>query len=111
VAQATVRRLLRRASARVTFVLTGLGPGSDGDEDAACADYLEALLRGQQPDLAPYLERVAASPHGRRFADPAQPDFPPADLKACLQANRFDFAMRAKREAGQWRLEAVGDMT
>ena len=29
-----------------------------GDEDLACAEYLEFLLKGQQPDPAPYVERI-----------------------------------------------------
>ena len=111
VAGATARALLAARPGSVTFVLTGLGDGLQGDEDAACADYLEALLRGRAPEPAPYLARVAASPSGRRFADPAEPDFPAADLDACMQLDRFNFALRAEVEAGRWRLRAMDHRT
>jgi 2-phosphosulfolactate phosphatase len=100
-AGATVRFLRRAAPIRVTFVVTGAySVEVDGDEDAACADYLAALLRGESPDVASLLQRVRASHPGRLFADPAKPDFPAADLDYCTQVDRFNFAMLAVREEG-----------
>ncbi len=55
-ARATAARLRALQPQQVTFVITGWeGDGLWGDEDMACADYLEALLRGLDPDPAPYL--------------------------------------------------------
>jgi 2-phosphosulfolactate phosphatase len=99
-AAATVRAIQRLSPSRVTFVITGQRWGGWGDEDAACADYLESLLRGQPADLQPLLERVRNSPPGRQFTDPDQPDYPPEDLEYCLAMDRFDFAMPVER-AGQ----------
>jgi 2-phosphosulfolactate phosphatase len=48
-AKATAETILDHAPDRVTFVITGLGENGMGDEDVACADYLEALLQGDQP--------------------------------------------------------------
>lgn len=92
----------------VTFVITGAGHGvelkggisAQGDEDAACADYLEALLLGSDPDPAPYLERVFRAPAANMFHDPEQADFSPADLDACSQLNRFNFSMPVERIDG-----------
>ena len=64
-AGATADVLRARNPQRVTFVVTGW---EDGEEDAACADYLEALLRDEQPAPGPYLDRVCNSWNGRRFA-------------------------------------------
>jgi 2-phosphosulfolactate phosphatase len=99
-AGATVRFLRRVAPASVTFVITGIYPDQDGDEDAACADYLAALLRGESPEAAPFLRRVYESRPGQVFADPARPEFPSTDLDYCTQVDRFDFAMLASREDG-----------
>jgi 2-phosphosulfolactate phosphatase len=101
VAGATARYLRRQAPECVTFVVTGIYPGRfDGDEDAACADYIGALLRGEAPDPAPYLQRVRDSAPGRMFADPARPEFPAEDLAACTDVDRFDFAMLVERRDG-----------
>jgi 2-phosphosulfolactate phosphatase len=46
-ASATARYLRKQNPASVTFVITGASPRTNGDEDAACADYIQALLRGR----------------------------------------------------------------
>jgi 2-phosphosulfolactate phosphatase len=96
-AGATARYLGRVSPAAVTFVVTGAHKPGGGDEDAACADYIEALLRGTRPDPAPYLQRVRDSVAGRRFPDPGFSQYPAADLPYCLALDRFDFAMRVRR--------------
>ena len=99
-ASATARYLERCAPARVTFVITGLLPGRDGDEDAACADFVQAALQEPRtrPDCTPFIQRVRRSTVGRIFADPAQPMFPAADLECCLAVDCFDFAMPVARQ-------------
>jgi 2-phosphosulfolactate phosphatase len=106
-AGATAHYLQRSAPDRVTFVITGILPTRDGDEDAACADYIAALLRnpdgwkgGDTPNPAPFLRRVRESDSGQIFIDPAQPEFAPADLDFCTDVDRFDFAMLAERQDG-----------
>lgn len=101
-ASATVRYLARHAgiggTVPVSFVITGvLGP-RDGDEDAACAEYMAALLEGQSPNPAPYLSRVERSFSGQLFADPAKPEFPRADLDLAMLVDHFDFALPVRRE-------------
>lgn len=105
-ASATVRHLRRQAPGSVTFVVTGVGFHADGDEDAACADYLAALLRGESPDVAPYLRRVRDSTDGR-FFDELPPRFPMSDLDCCLSVDRFDFAMVVERRDGLLVMRAV----
>ncbi len=107
-AGATAARLAALQPQQVTFVVTGwAGDGLWGDEDMACADYLEALLRGPAPDPAPYLERVVHSPTGKLFADPAVTHFAPRDLPLCVALDRFDFAMQVERRAGLLRMTPV----
>lgn len=96
VAGATARYLQSIDPEVVTFVITGYGPEGYGDEDAACADYLEALLKGEDPELKPYLQRVRNSLPGKKFVDPEQPEFKQADLDLCLEVDRFDFVMQVE---------------
>jgi 2-phosphosulfolactate phosphatase len=84
--------------AEVTFVITGLRPGGWGDEDAACADYIEASVQGHRPDPTPYLNRVKNSPPGQLFLDPQLDDYPLKDLEYSLAINRFDFVMLVSRQ-------------
>lgn len=97
VAEATAACIHRlaagHADAQVTFVLTGQRPGGFGDEDAACADLLEARLTGQPVDLGEIERRVRQSPWGQVFADPQRAEFPIQDLELCLAVDRFNFAL------------------
>ena len=106
-ASATARLIQRWPAETVTFVLTGVEPDGAGDEDAACADFIEAVLRGEHPDPAVYIRRVRESVPGRIFSDPAQPEYPAADLDACAQVDRFNFAMPVEKEDGRLVMRAV----
>ncbi len=100
-AGATTEHLRRLNPERVTLVPTGRGDNNgQGDEDVACADYLEALLRGEGSDGEPYVRRVRESRAGRKFLDPEQPDFPLRDLERCMEIDRFPFALVVHREEG-----------
>lgn len=91
-----------RADPVVTFLVTGESLGRDGDEDAALADYVTALTRGEDPPVAPYLERVRTSDHGRRFGD----DLPLEDLELACEVDRFDRALEIHRRDGVLLIEA-----
>ena len=93
IARATVD-LLRRAADDVTIVAMGHNAMAEADEDAQCAAYLEALLRGATPE-APrvFLEGDHASE--------GWPDwFPRRDAELALDVDRFDFALPVTREDG-----------
>jgi 2-phosphosulfolactate phosphatase len=94
-ATAAYLRLLEPPS--VTLVVTGIWSDRDGDEDHACADLIEALLRGDDPPRAPFARRVRNSDFGRRFAAGTDPNLPPADLDRAAAVDRFAFAMPMNR--------------
>jgi 2-phosphosulfolactate phosphatase len=94
-ATAAYLRLLRPPS--VTLVVTGIWSDRDGDEDHACADLIEALLRGDDPPRAPFAERVRNSDFGRRFSAGTDPNLPQADLDCAAAVDRFAFAMPMNR--------------
>lgn len=99
-ATATAEAIRRSGAASVGFVITGEWVDRDGDEDVACADYIEALLRGETPDPASAARRVRESDFGRRFGHVDWPNLPRADLDLCAQADCFDFALPVHREEG-----------
>jgi 2-phosphosulfolactate phosphatase len=96
-ARATANYLLRRNPPSVTLVVTGTWSDRDGDEDHACADLIEALLRGDDPPRAPFAQRVRDSDFGRRFSAGTDPNLPSADLDCCADVDRFDFALPIRR--------------
>jgi 2-phosphosulfolactate phosphatase len=91
----------------VTFVLTGVGPNGFGDEDAACADYIEAILQDRAMDLQDVKRRVRNSGWGSRFGDPQFPFLDMRDLANCLQTDCFPFAMKVFRREGAFLLRPI----
>ena len=106
VAGATARYVSNLAVPEVTFVITGKSYNG-GDEDLACAQYLESLLKGSQPDINPFIKRVLESRDAFPHLDPAQREFPLSDLEYCTQVDKFDFAMPITRENGNFIMRTV----
>lgn len=106
VASATVAYIWHLEADSVTFVITGQFDDR-GDEDLACAEYLEALLRGQQPDPDPYLDRVYTSRDAYFHLTDSFTAFPLSDLDHCIDIDRFEFAMPVNKENGQHVIRAV----
>jgi 2-phosphosulfolactate phosphatase len=100
VANATVQHVKKLELAEVTFVITGKDFGG-GDEDLACAEYLEALMEGNQPDPQPFIRRVLGSKDASQHFDPNKIGFPLTDLDYCTRIDNFDFAMPIVRKDGR----------
>ena len=98
VASSTINYVSKLEPAEVTFVITGI---DNNDEDIACAQYLEALMKGHKPDPKPFVQRVYDSRDALQHLDPAQTGFPLSDLDYCTQIDSFDFAMPITREDGK----------
>lgn len=97
-ARATAAAITVAGAQEVCFVITGEWSDRDGDEDVACADYMEALLRGHRPAPESFMQRVRNSDFGQRFASGSWPNLPGADLDIAAQADRFNFAMPVRQE-------------
>ena len=101
-AGATVQYLREAQISSVLFVPT------EGDEDAALADYLVELLHGDG-DATDFLRRAEASPAAaelrQRGPNPAFPGVHPDDLMRCLEVDRFDFALEATPQGVLRKLE------
>lgn len=107
VASATANYIRNLAPEAVTFVITGQYESELGDEDLACAEYLEPLVCGERPDPTPFVERVIRSRDALMHLDPELPAFPRSDLDYCTQIDAFDFAMLVTREHGRPVMRAV----
>lgn len=96
-ARATAEAILASGTEEVCFVITGEWVDRDGDEDVACADYIEALLRGELVDRTQFARRVRNSDFGRRFTAGTWPNLPVADLDLCATTDLYSFAMPVER--------------
>ena len=106
-ARATADAIRSTGSEEVCFVITGEWVDRDGDEDIACADYIESLLRGDQPSTQNVAQRVRDSDFGKRFMAGTWPNLPLADLDLCAQPDRFGFAMPVIRVTDQLVIHAI----
>jgi len=106
-ASATARFIKQQSENITTFVITGRSEGGWGDEDDACADYIEKLIKGEKHDALIYLQRVRESLVGEKFLDENQPDFPSTDMDYCTSLDRFDFFMLVERQAGLFVMKPV----
>ena len=97
-ARATAEAIRATGAEEVCFVITGEWVDRDGDEDIACADYLESLLRGDQAAPEQFAQRVRDSDFGQRFAAGTWPNLPRADLELAAHPDLFGFAMQVRHE-------------
>ncbi|MEU8621613.1 2-phosphosulfolactate phosphatase [Streptomyces sp. NPDC048623] len=101
---------LRGAGAGVSSPVTFVVTGEDGraDEDLACAEYIAgrfdsggASEAGGVGDVAPYLHRARTSRAAADLAEGLRRGYRGVhadDVALCLEADRFGFAMVARRE-------------
>lgn len=107
VANATVSYIRKLTPKVVTFVVTGQTEPGRGDEDLACAEYFEELLKAHRPDPAQYLARVTRSHDALMHLDPRFPEFPQSDVEYCASIDSFNFAMPVTTESGRHVMRAV----
>ena len=100
-AKATAEAIRAAGGEDVCFVITGEWDDRDGDEDIACADYIEAMLLAEPAAPEAFAQRVRQSDFGARFVDGTWSNLPIADLDLAARADLFDFAMPVQREAEQ----------
>src|SRR5215475_2065014 len=94
-----VRYVRRRRPAVVSLVAMGVGARRVAPEDEACAELLEARLRGTTLDENALLARLESGDAGERFEEDSE-DFPRADISHCLRLDAFDFVLTVERRDG-----------
>ena len=98
VADATAQAVLRDNPSYVTIVAMGWNARVRTDEDELCALYLRNRMQGRRPDPDALRKLVLESGEVAKFRDPNQPHFHPQDLDITLEVNKYDFAVRIRRE-------------
>ncbi|NPV39810.1 MAG: 2-phosphosulfolactate phosphatase [Anaerolineae bacterium] len=91
---ATARWIERESPDSLTLVETGVLDGGWGDEDKACADYVEALIRGETIDHHDLIRRVVGSRSGSFYSSVHDDVFPRQDLAIATDIDRFNFTMK-----------------
>jgi len=105
VASATAGLLRAERVQEVTFVVTG--GGGHAEEDLACAEYIAELAAGRTTSAEPYLRRAARSSAAADIAEGVRRGHRGVhaeDVRLCLEADRFPFAMVAAPERGHMTL-------
>ena len=95
-ASAVARRLRDLAPDELAYVVTG----EDGtaEEDLACAEYIDALVRDPLADPAPYIRRASESKAAidiRQASAEGYPGINPRDVEMCVDVDRFNFTLEA----------------
>ena len=79
------------------------GEEGTAEEDLACAEYIDALIRDPAIDPAPYIRRASESNAAadiRQAAAAGEKGINPRDVEMCLDADRFDFTLEALMDDG-----------
>lgn len=97
-AKATADFILRCQPRDVSLVRMGWKAQTPTDEDNICAEYIAALLAGENFDEGNIHDFLRQSPCSRRFFDPAETGSPASDFELCTQLNRFEFALQLHLE-------------
>ncbi|MBU8906849.1 2-phosphosulfolactate phosphatase [Desertibacillus haloalkaliphilus] len=76
-----------------TIHLVASHPSSD--EDLACAEYINAILKGEDtPTEDTVIKRIKQAEAARKFHDRTQPDFSKEDLDYCTEVRSSSFIMK-----------------
>lgn len=110
VAKGTADYLKTLKPNQISFIITGESLGRDGDEDRACGEYIEALVRNNQPDPANYTRRIMTSSVGQSFLEGKNVYLLSEDLSMSAQANKFDFFLAVHRDGTKLVMEKVTDI-
>jgi 2-phosphosulfolactate phosphatase len=78
----------------VSLVAMGDAGIKPGEEDESCAEYIESLLLGKQPNFEKMKKRIRTSPSGAKFFDESKPQFREDDFYLALELDRFDFVLK-----------------
>ncbi len=101
VAKATAKFLHQLEPSRVSFVITGQSLGRDGEEDLACAEYIQALLDEKTTHLETYISRVMGSSVGQAYQSGQLDYLSEEDIQLSLAVNRFNFCLPVTKLDGQ----------
>ena len=94
-AEATAQYVRNLRNANITILPMGHEGSTPSLEDHICAEYIEALIKGKNMTLAPYISALRKGP-GRYFFSKDQWQYPREDFIRCLKPNCFNFIIQAQ---------------
>lgn len=99
-AKANVRYIRSLNPTDVSLVCMGYSTLYPTEEDTFCAEYMKALLLGEETDFEKMV-MVIRETSGKRFFEPEKQHYAPSsDFEHCLQPNCFDFVLKAEKANG-----------
>ena len=105
----SVAEYIKRVDPRVvSLVAMGYRASRSAEEDLLCAEYIRALVTGEEKDFSGEITELRYS-SGQRFFIPENIGFsPPTDFFLCIMYNRFPFILKAlRRYDGNIELERI----
>ena len=95
-ARACAEYIRRKNPAEVSLVCMGLATKTPTEEDTLCAEYIKAILEGDEAriDMPAEIDNLRRT-SGSKFFDPARSEvFPEADFHMCVQVDLYPFVVR-----------------
>jgi 2-phosphosulfolactate phosphatase len=96
---ATARYLISRQVSEVELVAMGWNLREIAPEDEWCARYIAHMIKAADYDHLQALREIIFHHTTQKFLQENSSHFPAEDPIVCLQANIYDFVLRAEREA------------
>ncbi|WP_238928365.1 2-phosphosulfolactate phosphatase [Bulleidia sp. zg-1006] len=103
-AKATVSYIQQKNHRHVSIVPMGWNGERMSEEDNLCANYLLALLKGEDyPSLEEEIQALKQS-EGKKFFDSTMPQFPQEDFALCTNVNYFQGVNKAIWKDNQYQM-------
>lgn len=92
--KATAQYIKNIPNSRINIVPMGHEATTPSSEDDLCAEYLKALIKGEEMSLTHHLQALRDGP-GAYFFSEDQWQYPKEDFDRCLKIGQFHFAIQA----------------
>ncbi|WP_100405909.1 2-phosphosulfolactate phosphatase [Bacillus solitudinis] len=69
-----------------------------GDEDLACAEFMESIILGKQTTASETIKRIEHSDAAKKFYDSQNQDFNQEDMTLCTKEINYPFIMKVNTE-------------
>jgi len=107
-ASAVARYIRNKNPEVVTIVGMGQNGTEPSPEDVLCAEYIKALILGENPNIHSKLAELKTYPSGKKFFTRQDlASFPEPDFFMCLVPNIFDFVLKTDTSSYPFRMERI----
>jgi len=106
-AAAIARYIKQKNPETVTLVGMGLGGTEPTEEDVLCAQYIKALILGENPNIHAELADLSRTSGHKFFVKNNEAAFPEPDFFMCLVPNIFDFVLKVNTTSYPYFMERI----